>query len=359
MVARERSVKKGDNRGRRLVRGGYRKRRPGLDWVFEKTLSLLLLTLALPLFILLALANKLRDGGPIFYRSPRLGREKKLFHMLKFRTQPTPLAALRAKQRGERMGDNPNRLGRFLRDTRLDELPQFINVLKGEMTFFGPRPERPEIYEQHCRELPNYDQRFAVKPGLMGYSQLFTPFGAPKRLRVAIDNTYAQRDQLITFDLGVVLFTLGYLTLGAIERFGHYLWLRLVLVRRFGKLIERRTLARVRPKGVEVQLFEGEDEQAQFVGRTMLGDINERSMLVYTERALEEGPLFARLIIRRRQPFSARRKVKTARCRATIYRVREVDHLAGPTHAYVLNYEPISPFNRYLFDKYFTHLSIL
>lgn len=358
MIARERSVNN-DTRGRRLMRGGYRKRRPRLDWLFEKALSLLLLTAALPLFVLLALVNKLRDGGSIFYRSPRLGREKKLFYMYKFRTQPTALATLRAKQRGEQPGNDHNRLGRFLRDTRLDELPQFINVLKGEMTFLGPRPERPEIYEQHCRQLPNYDRRFAVKPGLMGYSQLFTPFGAPKRLRVAIDNTYAERDQLITFDLGVVVLTLGYLTLGAIERFGHYLWMRLVLVRRFGKVIERRTLARVRPKGVEVQLFEGEDEQGHFVGRTMLGDINERSMLVYTEEALDEGPKFARLIIRRRQPFSSRLKVKTARCRATIYRVREVDHLAGPNYAYVLNYEPVSPFNRYLFDKYFTHLSIL
>ena len=72
---------------------------------------------------------------------------------------------------------------KFLRDTRLDELPQLFNIMKGEMDFLGPRPLRPEIYDHMCKGITNYDLRFNVRPGLVGYSQLFTPHSSPKRIR--------------------------------------------------------------------------------------------------------------------------------------------------------------------------------
>ena len=167
-----------------------------------------LMVLALPLFILVALVLKIKDGGPIIYSGVRLGLNKEQFTMFKFRTLPVNAQQIIG---GDLLSGKHRTmvspLTKFLRDTRLDELPQLFNVLKGDMVFIGPRPVRPEVYEERCKHIKNYDRRFQVKPGLIGYSQLFTPHSSPKRLRSLIDNKYLTRKRFFLWDYLIVFYT--------------------------------------------------------------------------------------------------------------------------------------------------------
>src|SRR5690606_2175563 len=139
--------------------------------------SLFALPWFLLVFPLLALAIKLDSPGPVFYRQVRTGLGGKPFEILKFRTMYT-----NAEQDGRARWakkDDPRitRLGRFLRKSRLDEIPQFINILRGDMSLIGPRPERPEFIEQLEKEIPNYSFRLLVPPGLTGWAQIKYSYG--------------------------------------------------------------------------------------------------------------------------------------------------------------------------------------
>ena len=164
---------------RGLLSGGYWKAHPPASVLVNLFFAVILLLVAFPFFVLIPIIIKLQDGGPVFYRGTRLGRNKKPFQMYKFRTLvPDAESTVGARLHSPKMGlETP--IGRFLRETRLDELPQMINVIKGDMDLVGPRPERPLIYETLCKNIPGYDTRFRVKPGVIGYSQLFTPPSAP------------------------------------------------------------------------------------------------------------------------------------------------------------------------------------
>ena len=156
--------------------------------------ALALIVLALPLMATVSIVLFLRRGHHVLYVGDRLGLNKKKFRMIKFRTLVSGANGIIGKRL---LGDGDPLLapfGRFLRDTRLDELPQLFNVLKGDMRLVGPRPVRPEIYDSLCKGIPNYDRRFDVKPGLVGVSQLFTPHRTPKRLRAYLDNRHALID---------------------------------------------------------------------------------------------------------------------------------------------------------------------
>lgn len=169
-------------RGDLWTRGGKR----GLDIL----VSLAVIVLTFPVMLVTAIAIKLDSLGPIFYRQQRVGRHGKLFDVIKFRSMTVNAesnGAVWAKEKDNRV----TAIGAFIRKTRIDELPQTINILMGQMSFVGPRPERPEFTELLKNEIPHYDDRHQVKPGLTGWAQINYPYGA---------SIYDAREKL-TYDL--------------------------------------------------------------------------------------------------------------------------------------------------------------
>jgi sugar transferase (PEP-CTERM system associated) len=142
------------------------------------TISLTGLVLALPLFPLIMLAIRLDSKGPVFYTQTRVGKAGRIFRVVKFRTMRLDAEAANGPQWA---GDNDprvTRVGRFLRSSRLDEIPQLWCVLKGDMAFVGPRPERPEFIEWLSKEIPYYGVRHMVRPGLTGWAQVKYKYGS-------------------------------------------------------------------------------------------------------------------------------------------------------------------------------------
>jgi exopolysaccharide biosynthesis polyprenyl glycosylphosphotransferase len=148
----------------------------------DLTTSLIILLISLPFWPFIALAIKLESKGPILFRQTRLGRNGKTFDILKFRT-------MREEGNDRSMtADNDQRVtnfGKFLRNTRLDEIPQMINIIRGEMSLIGPRPERPELVEELAIKIPYYRTRLLIKPGLTGWDQVSGQYHS-----ASIEDTY-------------------------------------------------------------------------------------------------------------------------------------------------------------------------
>ncbi|MDP2944401.1 MAG: sugar transferase [bacterium] len=135
----------------------------------DAILAIIILVITLPLWPLIAIVIKLESKGPVFFRQARLGRNEKPFKIIKFRTMRTESNDLSLTVEGDK---RITRFGSFLRKTRLDEIPQVLNILRGEMSFIGPRPERPEIIADLEKQIPFYKTRLLIKPGLTGWDQI-------------------------------------------------------------------------------------------------------------------------------------------------------------------------------------------
>jgi len=146
--------------------------------ILSIAISLLGLILAAPLFPLIMLAIRLDSRGPVFYMQTRVGRAGQVFRVVKFRTMRQDAEAANGPQWAGDHDPRVTRVGRFLRSSRLDEIPQLWCVLKGDMAFVGPRPERPEFIEALSREIPYYGVRHMVRPGLTGWAQVKYKYGS-------------------------------------------------------------------------------------------------------------------------------------------------------------------------------------
>ena len=179
-------------------------------------LSVLGLVLAAPLMIVVTMLIKIDSQGPVFYRQQRMGQHGKCFTLIKFRSMRDDAEAVTGPIFADKDDIRITRVGRLLRTTRVDELPQLLNVLRGEMSFVGPRPERPFFVEQFAKEIPYYTQRLSVKPGITGWAQVYYPYGATvedavEKLR--LDLYYIKNISLI-LDLFIIMKTLKIIVLG-------------------------------------------------------------------------------------------------------------------------------------------------
>ena len=154
--------------------------------------SVILLVLASPFMLITAIAIKLYDGGPVLYRQIRCTRDAKEFYILKFRSMKVDAEKDGVARLAAKNDSRITPIGKFIRAVRIDELPQLINILKGEMSFIGPRPERPEIIAQYVKEMPEFAFRTKVKAGLAGYAQVYGKYNTTPYDKLKLDLTISR-----------------------------------------------------------------------------------------------------------------------------------------------------------------------
>lgn len=172
----------------------------------DVVLSFAAAVITLPFFAVIGAAIKLTDGGPVFYKQVRLTKDRKEFEIYKFRTM---IQNAEAGSGARLASDKDPRIlpvGRFLRATRLDELPQIYNILKGDMSIVGPRPERPELAAEIEAEIPEFRYRLKVKAGLTGYAQVYGKYNTTSYDKLKLDLTYI-RNYSILLDLKLIIMT--------------------------------------------------------------------------------------------------------------------------------------------------------
>jgi exopolysaccharide biosynthesis polyprenyl glycosylphosphotransferase len=187
-----------------------------LKRIVDLIVALALLTVAAPLMLLTALAVKLTSPGAVFYRQQRVGEHGRVFTCVKFRSMRHD-AETGGAVWAEEQDPRTTRVGRHLRRYRIDELPQLLNVLRGEMTMVGPRPERPEFVGQLVEAVPFYSPRHLTKPGLTGWAQVSAGYAATlddARLKLSYDLYYLKHRGL-ALDLAILLRTIGVVLRGS------------------------------------------------------------------------------------------------------------------------------------------------
>jgi len=179
--------------------------------------ALIGLLLCMPIMIVTALLIKLDSRGPVFYKQERVGKNGHTFVLTKFRSMKVD-AEKSGPVWASKSDDRTTRVGRIIRKVRIDEIPQFLNILKGEMSFVGPRPERPHFVAQLAAEIPYYEQRHLIAPGLTGWAQIKYPYGASiedARQKLQYDLFYIKNyslvlDAIIMFEtIKIILFGRG------------------------------------------------------------------------------------------------------------------------------------------------------
>ena len=153
--------------------------------------ALLAIVISSPFLLVIAVAIKLYDGGPVFYKQERLTRDRKTFQIIKFRSMKVD-SEKQGAQLAKKDDDRITPVGKIIRRTHLDELPQIFNILKGEMSFVGPRPERQEIAEKYEEIVPEFRFRLKVKAGLTGYAQVYGKYNTTPYDKLKLDLTYIQ-----------------------------------------------------------------------------------------------------------------------------------------------------------------------
>lgn len=298
-----------------------------------------LLVAAVPLMAVLYVLHKVldRDGGPFLYKGARLGRDKRFFHIYKIRTLVVN-AEDQLKGRLHKGGGNMETpMGAFLRKTRLDELPQLWNVLRGEMAFVGPRPERLSVYESVCKDIPGYDARFLVKPGVTGLSQFLTPHGTSKRLRAKIDAVLLRKMRNPFWRVYILAWT-GFGVMMKVTGEG---------LRCLKRLVRRDMRPPVTLRSFDLC------HNREHVTLLELEHINRDSISFKSERSMQQGQVVYLQMFRR-----YKRKLRSARCRGVVTGSNNNEIPASRVHAYTVQYEPLSERHEYLLERYILQLTV-
>ena len=177
-----------------------------LKRAFDICASLTALILLSPFMLITALVIKLYDHGPAFYKQTRLTKDGKHFNILKFRSMKVSAESDGVARLASENDDRITPIGKVIRAIRFDELPQLINILKGDMSIVGPRPERPEIAEQYLKELPAFNLRLQVKAGLTGYAQVYGRYNTEPVDKLKMDLMYINNLSVIE-DLRLIMAT--------------------------------------------------------------------------------------------------------------------------------------------------------
>lgn len=183
---------------------------------FDLAVSVILLTVTLPIMLVASLCILIESGFPIFYRQERVGRGGETFMVIKFRSMKDDAEKGGKPQWAVTNDPRITRVGNIIRKLRIDELPQILNVLKGEMSFVGPRPERPYFVEHLCSEVPYYNARHSIKPGITGWAQVRYRYGAS--VKDAIEklqyDLYYVKNHSLFLDIIIIIDTIEVVVLG-------------------------------------------------------------------------------------------------------------------------------------------------
>lgn len=178
---------------------------------FDVSLSLLGIIVSSPLWLIFSLLIWLEDRGPVFYRQERVGKNGRIFKAIKFRSMIKDAEKENSPVQAVENDPRTTRIGRFMRGTAMDELPQLLNILRGDMSFVGPRALRPKEKEvngdpnsREIAQIPGYEQRKIVRPGLTGLAQVYLPTDAPRRKKFRYDRLYI-RKQTFCLDMKLVV----------------------------------------------------------------------------------------------------------------------------------------------------------
>lgn len=175
--------------------------------IIDVICSLILLVIASPIMLITAIVIRLYDGGPVLYKQIRCTRDAKEFEILKFRSMRVDAEKDGVARLASKNDSRITPIGKFIRAVRIDELPQLINILKGEMSFIGPRPERPQIIAQYMEEMPEFAFRMKVKAGLAGYAQVYGKYNTTPYDKLKLDLFYIE-NYSVWLDIKLMLLTL-------------------------------------------------------------------------------------------------------------------------------------------------------
>ena len=169
--------------------------------------SVLLLVIASPFMLITAIAIKLYDGGPVLYKQIRCTMGQREFYIMKFRSMRVDAEKDGVARLASKNDSRITPIGKFIRATRIDELPQLLNIVRGDMSFIGPRPERPEIIAQYLEDMPEFAFRMKVKAGLAGYAQVYGKYNSTPYVKLKLDLSYIEQYS-VWLDLKLMLLTL-------------------------------------------------------------------------------------------------------------------------------------------------------
>lgn len=179
--------------------------------VVKRAMDIVLSFLAVLVFAIpmaaVAIAIKLEDGGPVFYKQKRMTRGGREFDILKFRSMIVDAEKYAGAVKATENDPRITKVGRFIRATRLDEIPQILNILKGDMSVVGPRPERKVLADEICKEVPEFDYRLKVRGGLTGYAQIYGKYNTSAYDKLRLDMMYIENYSLL-LDIKLIILTL-------------------------------------------------------------------------------------------------------------------------------------------------------